>query len=131
MPTCPQNISILKNTHIPQAYTWDFTLGLYNRRGEGVPVSKLPSCCRFCRKLPLCTVKAFLEITDFLLRQVVWSPNTVQNLLKSLFHRPKNCQIPYYCTPPPHNCFLKNSNSPSQYLFIFLESYSSELLSSF
>ena len=35
-----------------------------------------------------CTVDVFREITDFRLRRVVLSPNTVQNLLKSPFHRP-------------------------------------------
>ena len=33
--------------------------------------------------------------------RVVSSLNTVQNLLKSPFHRPKNCQIPWYRTHPP------------------------------
>ena len=72
------------------------------------------------------TVDVFHEITNFHRCHVLESPNTVQNLLKLPFHRPKNCQIPItvilYAPPsqpplPGSRSFFNSCSSITSLLF--------------
>ena len=46
-----------------------------------------------------CTGDVFYEVTFFHMRDVAKIPNTEHNLLRSLYHGPRNCRISYYHTP--------------------------------
>ena len=125
MPTCPQNISPEVYWKIPTfprlilgILHWAYITG----GGRAYQFRNYRHVVDFVANYRCVPSKLFLKLQIFF--SVRWFDHRIlcKIYLNHCFIARK---IVKYRTivRPPHKYFLKNSNSPSQYLFIFLESY--------